>query len=67
MQACSESNLPLEGAKARLEELRETLYQREREITELLETERSPIPPVPQPPRSVLLPAVICKVLLSNV
>uniref|UniRef100_UPI0037E720A1 uncharacterized protein n=1 Tax=Semicossyphus pulcher TaxID=241346 RepID=UPI0037E720A1 len=57
--ACSESDQPLEGAKARLEELKESLYQREREITELLE--RSPVPPVPQPPCSVLLPAVIHK------
>ncbi|XP_029019397.1 uncharacterized protein si:dkey-96l17.6 [Betta splendens] len=59
--ACSKSNLPLEGAKARLEELKETLYQREREITELLETERSPIPPLPRPPCGVLLPSVIHK------
>ncbi|XP_029295905.1 putative LOC110439812 homolog [Cottoperca gobio] len=62
--ACNESDRPLEGAKARLEELKESLYQREREITELLEAERSPIPPVPpvpQPPCSVLLPTVIQK------
>ncbi|XP_042277167.1 kinesin-like protein KIN-14E [Thunnus maccoyii] len=55
---CSESERPLEGAKARLEELKESLYQREREITELLEAEKSPIP---QPPCSVLLPTVIHK------
>lgn len=71
LQACNESDQPLEGAKARLEELKESLYQREREITELLEAERSPVPPVPlvppvpQPPCSILLPAVIHKVLLS--
>ncbi|XP_044053142.1 kinesin-like protein KIN-14I isoform X2 [Siniperca chuatsi] len=59
--ACNESDQPLEGAKARLEELKESLYQREREITELLEAERSPVPPVPQPPCSVLLPNVIQK------
>ncbi|XP_039476697.1 kinesin-like protein KIN-14E [Oreochromis aureus] len=58
---CSDSDQPLEGAKARLEELKESLYQREREITELLEAERSPIPPVPQPPCSVLLSTVIHK------
>ncbi|XP_074525823.1 putative LOC110439812 homolog [Halichoeres trimaculatus] len=52
---------PLEGAKARLEELKESLYQRERELTELLEAERSPITPVPLPPCSILLPAVIHK------
>ncbi|CAK6950270.1 kinesin-like protein KIN-14I isoform X1 [Scomber scombrus] len=56
--ACSESEQPLEGAKARLEELKESLYQRERELTELLDAERSPIP---QPPCSVLLPTVIHK------
>ncbi|KAM4579165.1 uncharacterized protein V3H82_008440 [Fundulus diaphanus] len=55
------SDQPLEGANARLEELKESLYQKEREITELLEAERSPIPPVPQPRCSVLLPTVITK------
>ncbi|KAM8760480.1 putative LOC110439812 homolog [Acanthopagrus schlegelii] len=59
--ACNESDQPLEGANARLEELKESLYQREREITELLEAEGSPAPPVPQPPCSVLLPTVIHK------
>ncbi|XP_031705228.1 putative LOC110439812 homolog [Anarrhichthys ocellatus] len=59
--ACNESDRPLEGAKARLEELKESLYQRERQITELLEAEKSPIPPIPQPPCSVLLPTVIHK------
>ncbi|XP_068994666.1 BICD family-like cargo adapter 1 [Embiotoca jacksoni] len=63
-ETCSGSDRPLEGAQARLEELKESLYQREREITELLEAERSPIPSVPPPPCSVLLPAVIHKVLL---
>ncbi|XP_050930844.1 uncharacterized protein si:dkey-96l17.6 [Lates calcarifer] len=58
---CSESDLPLEGAKARLEELKESLYQKEREITELLEAERIPVLPVPLPPCSVLLPTVIHK------
>ncbi|XP_026176871.1 putative LOC110439812 homolog [Mastacembelus armatus] len=58
---CNESGLPLEGAKARLQELKENLYQREREITELLEAERSPVPLIPQPPCSVLLPVVIHK------
>lgn len=47
MQACNDSDQPLEGAKARLDELKESLYQREREITELLEAERSPAPPHP--------------------
>ncbi|KAF3851088.1 hypothetical protein F7725_012860 [Dissostichus mawsoni] len=59
--ACNDSEQPLEGAKARLEELKESLYQREREITELLEAQRSPVPPVPQSPCSVLLPTVIHK------
>ncbi|XP_013867503.1 putative LOC110439812 homolog [Austrofundulus limnaeus] len=58
---CSGSDQPLEGANARLEELKENLYQREREITELLKAERTPVPPVPQPPCSILLPAVIHK------
>ncbi|GAA6220911.1 kinesin-like protein KIN-14I isoform X1 [Lates japonicus] len=58
---CSELDLPLEGAKARLEELKESLYQREREITELLEAEKIPVLPVPLPPCSVLLPTVIHK------
>ncbi|XP_034025701.1 kinesin-like protein KIN-14I isoform X2 [Thalassophryne amazonica] len=57
---CSESNLPLQGAAACLEELKESLLQRERDISELLE-ERSPVPPIPQPPCSVLLLAVIQK------
>ncbi|CAJ1067961.1 kinesin-like protein KIN-14I [Xyrichtys novacula] len=57
--ACHDSDQPLEGAKARLEELKESLYQRERELTELLEAERSPVPPVPLPPCSVLLPTLI--------
>lgn len=65
LQACNESDQPLEGAKARLEELKESLFQRERELTELLEAEGSPVPPVPQPPCSVLLPTVIHKVLLN--
>ncbi|KAM9744607.1 putative LOC110439812 homolog [Menidia menidia] len=52
---------PLEGAKARLEELKESLYQRERELTDLMEAERGAIPAVPQPPCSILLPAVIHK------
>lgn len=51
-----ESDLPLEGTKAPLEELKESLYQRERE------TEKSPTPPIIQPPSGVLLPAVIQKV-----
>ncbi|XP_041642946.1 kinesin-like protein KIN-14I [Cheilinus undulatus] len=59
--ACSDSDQPLEGAKVRLEELKESLYQRERELTELLEAERSPVLPVPLPPCSVLLPSVIHK------
>ncbi|XP_033947136.1 uncharacterized protein [Pseudochaenichthys georgianus] len=59
--ACNDSEQPLEGAKARLEELKESLYQREREITELLEAQRSPVPPVPQSPCSVLLLTVIHK------
>ncbi|XP_072243166.1 uncharacterized protein [Leuresthes tenuis] len=59
--ACSDAGHPLEGASARLEELKESLYQREREITDLLEAERSPVPPVPRPPCSVLLPTVIQK------
>ena len=62
-QACSEQELPLEGAKARLEELQESLYQREREITELLGAEGSPIPP---PPCATLLPVLIQKVPSSN-
>ena len=62
-QACSEQELPLEGAKARLEELKESLYQREREITELLGAEGSPIPP---PPCATLLPVLIQKVPSSN-
>ncbi|KAG7257537.1 hypothetical protein CRUP_010351 [Coryphaenoides rupestris] len=53
-----EKDLPLEGAKARLEELKESLYQREREITELLGTDGVP---VPTPPCPVLLPVVIQK------
>ncbi|XP_034548401.1 kinesin-like protein KIN-14I [Notolabrus celidotus] len=59
--ACNKSDQPLEGAKARLEELKESLYQRERELTELLEEERSPVPPFPLPPCSILLPSVIHK------
>ncbi|MEQ2240278.1 hypothetical protein ILYODFUR_013148 [Ilyodon furcidens] len=59
--ACSVSDQPLEGANARLEGVKESLYQKEREISELLEAERSPIPPVPQPHCSVLLPTVITK------
>uniref|UniRef100_A0A3P9ICE4 Kinesin-like protein n=1 Tax=Oryzias latipes TaxID=8090 RepID=A0A3P9ICE4_ORYLA len=59
--SCSDSEKPLEGANARLEGLKESLSQREKEITELLETEKTPIPPVPAPPCSVLLPAVIHK------
>ncbi|XP_047236778.1 kinesin-like protein KIN-14E [Girardinichthys multiradiatus] len=59
--ACSVSDQPLEGANARLEGLKESLYQKEREISELLEAERSPIPPVPQPHCSILLPTVITK------
>ncbi|XP_041855493.1 kinesin-like protein KIN-14I [Melanotaenia boesemani] len=60
-EACNDPNHPLEGANARLEELKESLFQREREITELLEMQKSPIPPVPQPPCRVLLPTVIHK------
>ncbi|KAF3696001.1 Kinesin-like protein KIFC3 [Channa argus] len=59
--ACMESDPPLEGAKARLEELQESLYQRERELTELLEAEKSPIPLAPQQPCSILLSTVIQK------
>ncbi|XP_027889156.1 putative LOC110439812 homolog isoform X1 [Xiphophorus couchianus] len=60
-ETCSVSDQPLEGANPRLEELKESLYQKEREITELLEAERIPVPPVPQPHCSVLLPTVITK------
>ncbi|XP_023199705.1 kinesin-like protein KIN-14I isoform X2 [Xiphophorus maculatus] len=60
-ETCSVSDQPLEGANARLEELKESLYQKERELTELLEAERIPVPPVPQPHCSVLLPTVITK------
>lgn len=66
LQAGSESDPPLEGAKARLEELKESLYQREREISELLETERTPIPSLSQLPCSVLLPIVIHKVIFNS-
>ncbi|KAK7934228.1 hypothetical protein WMY93_005124 [Mugilogobius chulae] len=59
-EACNESKTPLEGAKLRLEELKESLYKREREITELLESQ-SPVPPVPLPPCTVLLSRVIQK------
>ncbi|KAJ0067567.1 hypothetical protein NL108_008570 [Boleophthalmus pectinirostris] len=58
--ACNESNPQLEGAKLRLEELRDSLYKREREITELLESQ-SPIPSVPLPACTVLLSSVIQK------
>uniref|UniRef100_A0A8C6PFK4 Kinesin-like protein n=3 Tax=Nothobranchius furzeri TaxID=105023 RepID=A0A8C6PFK4_NOTFU len=57
--SCSVSDQPLEGANARLEELKKNLYQREREITELLKAERRSVPPVPH--CSVLLPTVIHK------
>lgn len=60
LQACNESDQPLEGAKARLEELKESSYLREREITELLEAERSPVPPVPPVPLPPCLPAAFC-------
>lgn len=66
IQTCSVSDQPLEGANARLEELKESLYQKEREITELLEAERIPVPPVQQPHCSVLLPTVITKVLATH-
>lgn len=58
---CGESNIPLEGAKLRLEGLKESLYQREREITEMLEVEAEKSPPMPLPPWNVLLPMVIQK------
>ncbi|XP_024130613.1 uncharacterized protein LOC112148058 [Oryzias melastigma] len=58
---CSDSEQPLEGANARLEDLKESLHQREKEISDLLEADKTPIPPVPPPPCSVLLPAVIHK------
>ncbi|KAL0979662.1 hypothetical protein UPYG_G00187930 [Umbra pygmaea] len=62
-EGCSDRELPLEGAQARLEELKESLYKREREITELLDTEQTAIPPVTlaPPPCVVLLRAVIEK------
>ncbi|XP_072289953.1 uncharacterized protein [Eucyclogobius newberryi] len=59
-EGCKESNTPIEGAKLRLEELKESLYKREREITELLESQ-SPFPPVPLPSCTVLLSTVIQK------
>lgn len=65
-QTCSVSDQPLEGANARLEELKESLYQKEREISELLEAERSPVPAVPQPHCSVLLPNVVTKVSIKH-
>lgn len=37
LQECSDSGAPLDGAKARLEELRESLYKREREISMLID------------------------------
>ncbi|TKS79083.1 Kinesin-like protein KIFC3 [Collichthys lucidus] len=55
------SNRTLEGAKARLAQLKETLYQREREITELLEEERTPVPPIALPYCTILLPTLIHK------
>ncbi|XP_076020795.1 putative LOC110439812 homolog [Genypterus blacodes] len=51
--------LPLEDVKARLEELKTSLYQKEREITELLE--KSPVTPITRPPCTVLLTNVIHK------
>ncbi|XP_034152417.1 kinesin-like protein KIN-14E [Esox lucius] len=62
-EGCSDTELPLEGAQARLEELKESLYKREREITELLDAEQTPIPPIPvaQPPCAVLLRTVVEK------
>ncbi|XP_055080202.1 uncharacterized protein LOC129456525 [Periophthalmus magnuspinnatus] len=59
-EACNGSNTQLEGAKLRLEELKDSLYKREREITELLESQ-SPIPSVPLPPCTILLSSVIQK------
>ncbi|TMS03775.1 Kinesin-like protein KIN-14E [Larimichthys crocea] len=56
------SQIPtLEGAKARLVQLKERLYQREREITELLEEERTPVPPIALPYCTILLPTLIHK------
>ncbi|KAK6306641.1 hypothetical protein J4Q44_G00235660 [Coregonus suidteri] len=62
-EGCSDTELPLEGAQACLEELKESLYKKEREITELLESEQTPIPPIPvaQPPCAVLLRVVVEK------
>ncbi|XP_051807180.1 uncharacterized protein LOC110956902 [Acanthochromis polyacanthus] len=54
--ACTDPDRPLEGAKARLEELKESLYQREREITELLEAERSPFLRSFSPPAAFCFP-----------
>lgn len=65
VQVCGESNIPLEGAKLRLEGLKESLYQRAREITEMLEVEAEKSPPMPLPPWNVLLPMVIQKVLTA--
>lgn len=64
-QTCDGSDQPLDGANAHLEELKENLYQKEREITELLRAERRG-PLVPQPHCSTLLPAVIHKVLRNK-
>lgn len=60
-----ESDPTLEGAKARLAQLKERLYQREREITELLEEERTPVPPIALPYCTILLPTLIHKVQLN--
>ena len=64
-QGRSNADLPLEGAKVLLEELKESLSQREREITELLESEASPLPAESLPPCTTLLRSVIQKVILT--
>lgn len=63
LQNRSAQDLPLEGAKARLEELKESLYQREREITDLLGSDRNLVPLFPQPSCSLILNSVVQKVL----
>ncbi len=66
LQDSSDADVPLDGAQARLEILKDNLLKREREISMLMEGQERVTDPVEQSAYARLLNAVIQQVYMSK-